>query len=262
VNATVLNVRTGPGFNYDKVGQVKQGDLLRVLAAIPDFTWLTVDFQGTVGWVKTEFVEVVGDLTTVSVVQAPPTPTLGATLTPSLPPNPDIVIDTVVLSPPVLAPNKPFTATIAVRNAGGGAVGQFAVAGTFQPGNVYLATFVGGLAGGQSTQVQLNGTLTGTGIFQVAIVADLNNEVPELNENNNIYNLTYQVDYPLFTQQSGIQLNAGTNWDPFGGTVDFDWDGNNPNMQRHDDRLSAVTRERELRHADLGTIMGWPDDGW
>jgi hypothetical protein len=141
------------------------------------------------------------------------------------------VIDTVVLSPPAPVPNKPFTATIAVRNAGGGAAGQFAVAGTFQPGNVYLATFVGGLAGGQSTQVQLNGTLTGTGIFQVAIVADLNNEVSELNENNNIYNLTYQVDYPLFAQQSGVQLNAGTNWDLFGGTVDFDWDGNNLNMQ-------------------------------
>ena len=232
VTANVLNVRSGPGFNYDRIGQVEEGDLLRVMGSIPDYSWMLVDFRGGVGWVKTEYAELTGSLADVPInVAIPPTPTVGATLPPTLPPNPDIVIDTVVLQPSQPIPNQPFTATVTVRNAGGGAAGRFAIAATFQPGEVYASTHVEGLAAGQSVQAQLSGTLTGTGVFQVGVVADLNQEVPELNEDNNVYNLTYRADYALFAQQSGLQLSSGSEWDLYGGTPDVLWDGFNLAMR-------------------------------
>ncbi len=232
VTANVLNVRTGPGFNYDRIGQVAEGDLLRVMGSIPDYSWMLVDFRGGVGWVKTEYAELTGNLADVPVnVSIPPTPTAAATQPPTLPPNPDIVIDTVVLQPSQPVPNQPFTATVTVRNAGGGAAGRFAIAATFQPGEVYTATHVEGLAAGQSVQAQLTGTLTGTGVFQVGVIADLNKEVQELNEDNNVYNVTYRADYALFAQQSGLQLSSGSEWDLYGGTPDIQWDGYNIGMR-------------------------------
>ncbi|MBN1967469.1 MAG: ABC transporter substrate-binding protein, partial [Anaerolineae bacterium] len=242
VKPNVLNVRNGPGFNYDKIGEVNAGDQLRVLGTVADFSWMVVEFQGGVGWVKAEYVDILGDLAAVSVIQPPPSPTPG---TPTLPPNPDIVIDSVTLSPAQPVPNKPFTATVSVRNAGGGAAGRFAIAATWEPGSVYTATFVEGLAGGQTTQIQLSGTLPGTGVAQVGVVADLNNDVVELDEANNIYNITYRADYPLYAQQSGIQLSGGADWDLFGGVVDFNWDGANIAMRNGSKigLLSGVTFE-------------------
>ncbi|MBN1678645.1 MAG: ABC transporter substrate-binding protein [Anaerolineae bacterium] len=231
INVNKLNVRTGPGANFDRIGQIDQDTLVRILGAIADYSWLTVDFQGGVGWVKTEYVTIEGNIAEVSIVPAPATPTPGATATPSLPPNPDIVIDTIVLSPAQPIPNQGFTATVTVRNTGAAAVGQFAVASTFEPGGVYASGIVNGLAGGQSTQTQLSATVTGTGVFTVAIVADLNNEIPEIDETNNQYQLTYRVDYGTANEQSGVQLGPNNSWDLFGGTVDFMWDGYNLAMQ-------------------------------
>jgi ABC-type branched-subunit amino acid transport system substrate-binding protein len=226
VTANTLNVRSGPGFNYDKIGEAALNDTLRILGTISDGTWLVVDFEGGFGWVKTEFTQLIsGSLATVAIVQAPASPTPGATFTPTLPPNPDIVIDSVVFNQTQLVPNRPFTAVVTVRNAGGSAAGQFAVAGTFEPGGVYTASFVGGLAGGQTAQTQLTATVTGTGSYSVAVIADLNNDIPEGNETNNTYNLSYRVDYPNFTQQTGIQLSVGGPWDLYGGTPDILWDG-------------------------------------
>jgi hypothetical protein len=233
VNVDALNVRTGPGFNYERVGQVGVGETYRILGAIPDYTWVMIDYQGGVGWVKTEFVEILGDLAAVAIVQPPPSPTPAATETPTLPPDPDIVIDNVVLNPPQPIPNLPFTATITLRNAGGGAAGRFAIAATWEPDKKYTATFVEGLAGGQQVQIQLTDTLTQTGSqLQVVIIADLNNEVQELNEGNNNYNITYRVDYPVDANQTGFQLGANTALDLHGGQNDLFWDGYNIAMRQ------------------------------
>ncbi|MGQ9850120.1 MAG: ABC transporter substrate-binding protein [Aggregatilineaceae bacterium] len=242
VTANTLNVRNGPGFEFDKIGQVKAGELFRVLGAIADYSWLVIDYQGGIGWVKTEYTKVLGDINLISVVASPPTPTPAA---PTLPPNPDIVIDSVILSPAQPIPGQPFTATVTVRNAGGGAAGQFAVAATWEPGGVYTATFVPGLAGGQTAQAQLTATVTGTGVFQIAVVADLNKEVAELNEDNNLFNVSYRVDYPLLANQVNLQLVAPTSWDLFGGTPDLNWDGNNLTMLNGSQIgiLSGVTYE-------------------
>ncbi len=225
VTVNTLNVRNGPGSYYDKIGQIKLDDLQRVLGVSPDYAWVAIDFNGSVGWVAVEYVTVLGDLAGIAVIQPPATPTPAPSPTITISPNPDIVIDTVVLSPTQPVPGKPFSATVMVRNAGAGAAGRFAVAATWLPGDAYSATFVDGLAGGQTIQVQLSATITGTGVFNVAVVADLNGEVAEADENNNNYTVTYRADYPLFANQSGLQLNVGTDWDLFGGSADLNWDG-------------------------------------
>jgi len=231
VTAQRLNVRSGPGLNYDRVGQIEAGEQYEIMGTSADYTWVVIDTDTGIGWVSVQYVDVIGNLATVPIIQPPPSPTPAATPTPTVPPNPDIVIDNVTLSPAQPIPGKPFTATVTVRNAGGGAAGRFAVAATWQPGAIYTASFVEGLAAGQMQQVQLSGTLPGTGVFQVGVVADLNKEVQEINEDNNVYNVTYRADYPLFAQQSGLQLNATTDWDLYGGTVDFQWDGFNIGMR-------------------------------
>ncbi len=106
VTANTLNVRNGPGFEFDKIGQVKAGELFRVLGAIADYSWLAIGYQGGIGWVKTEYTEVLGDINLVSVIASPPTPTPAA---PTLPPNPDIVIDSVLLSPHTAHPRTTFS---------------------------------------------------------------------------------------------------------------------------------------------------------
>jgi ABC-type branched-subunit amino acid transport system substrate-binding protein len=264
VKANALNVRNGPGFEYDKIGQVKVGEQFRVLGAVADYSWLAIDFQGGVGWVKTEYTTILGDLGAVSVIQAPPTPTPAAPPTPTVPAQPDLVIDSVVLSPPDPIPNRAFTATITVRNAGGVAAGRFAVAATWEPGSVYTATFVEGLAAGQTAQAFLTPTVTGTGVFQVAVVADLNNDVPEFNESNNVYNLTYRVDYPLYANQSGVQINVGQQLDLFGGTPDLSWDGYTLDVHSGAKigQLSGVTYENVTYDMLNPAVVGYATSGF
>lgn len=250
VTANVLNVRSGPGFNYDRVGQVQEGDLLEVLGANADYSWLTVNFQSGVGWVKSEYVTIEGSLGTVPQITPPATPFPSLTPAPTVSPDPDIVIQGVTLSPSQPIPNRPFSATVTVANVGGGAAGRFGIAATFLPNDVYTSAIIEGLAAGQTIQTQLSGTLTGTGVFSIEVVGDLNKEIAEANEANNNYNLTYRVDYPLYTQQSNNQLGPGTNWDLYGGTTDFTWDGFNIAMQ-NGAQIGIIGGTYEDAHYDL-----------
>lgn len=226
VTATALNVRGGPGFDYDRILQLSEGDAVRVLGTNVDYTWLSVQLpNGGLGWINTQYVEISGDLTTIQFVPVPPTPTQAATAAPS---EPDLVIENVVLSPAQPVPNQPFSATVTVRNLGGAAAGQFAVAATFQPGGVYSSAFVNSLAPGETAQAQLTANLPGTGVAQVAVIADLNNTVAEYNEDNNQYNITYRADYPPLNEQSNVQLSSGQELDLFSsgnGVADIRWDG-------------------------------------
>ena len=86
-----LNVRSGPGVAYGRVGQVKEGEKLKVLGRTEASDWLKiVTGDGKEGWVSAEFVTVNTDLGPVAVAQAPPAPTpVPATPTPTpAPPTP------------------------------------------------------------------------------------------------------------------------------------------------------------------------------
>jgi hypothetical protein len=57
VEAEALNVRTGPGAEYDRIGVVREGDGLDVVARTPAGDWLKVIApDGTEGWVAAAYV--------------------------------------------------------------------------------------------------------------------------------------------------------------------------------------------------------------
>ncbi|MBI5666593.1 MAG: ABC transporter substrate-binding protein [Chloroflexi bacterium] len=223
ITRAIQNVRSGPGLAYDVIGQLNQGDQVPVIGANVDFSWLVIQFRGQQGWISRAILDVFGDLNTLPIVQPPPTPT--PLPSPTVPPQPDIVIDSAFVTPSPIIPGVPFTVSVTVRNAGGGNAGQFAIAATFPPNNVYASAIVPGLPAGQSTIVNLVGTLANTGYYSVAIVADLNNEVAELNENNNSFNFSYTVNRPTIRQASQT-LNPGDTLDLEGNAIqgDVNWD--------------------------------------
>jgi cell wall-associated NlpC family hydrolase len=49
VSGATVNVRSGPGASYERVGQVHQGDLLQATAKSND--WYKINFHGKTGWV-------------------------------------------------------------------------------------------------------------------------------------------------------------------------------------------------------------------
>lgn len=231
VTATALNVRSGSDFTFPRIGEVRQGDVLEILGALADYSWLLVNFQGGLGWVNAEYTDITGDLSTVAVIEPQPTPTVAVTLPPVQGGQPDLLIESVALDPPQPASGQPFTATVTVRNAGGGAAGRFAVGLTIGPAQNYITSFVEGLASGQATAVQLTSTLVGSGTAQLTVIVDLNNDVAESNETNNIYTQPIQSAVPALATQSNVQLNAGMQFDLYGGTADFTWDGYNIAME-------------------------------
>jgi ABC-type branched-subunit amino acid transport system substrate-binding protein len=224
ITRAVQNVRTGPSTDYPTIGQLSQGEQVQVIGANLDFTWLVIQFRGQQGWISAPILDVFGDLRTLPIITPPPTPTPAPTATP--PPAPDIVIDSASGAPSPFIVNQPFTISVSVRNAGGAPSGQFAIAATFPPNNVYASAIAPALAPGQSTLVSLNGTFTNTGFYAVVIVADLNNDVAEGNETNNFFNFSYGINKPIL-RQGAQALNPGDSLDLEGSGVLFDvsWDG-------------------------------------
>jgi uncharacterized protein YraI len=69
VNASFLNVRTGPAVGYPVLITVVGGTELPVLAVASDFVWYQVSTIAGTGWVNVEFTLPRGDFTNVPVIQ-------------------------------------------------------------------------------------------------------------------------------------------------------------------------------------------------
>lgn len=246
------NIRTGPGVQYDTIGQAQRDEQFEVIGANRDNTWAVIMFRGRQGWLSVSIADVFGNLNSVPIIDPPPTPTPGFTPTPIPPQEADIVIDAASVNPSPIRPGQPFSVSVTVRNAGNTAAGQFAVAATFPPNNVFSAAFVPGLAPGQSTVATLTGTLTNTGFYSVVIVADLNNEVPEgpAGEANNNFTFSYVVDKPLLNQgQRTLNPGDGLDLEGNGLAVDVIW---NPNGQQLD--ASGAARLGVLSNVTFETV--------
>ncbi len=219
------NIRTGPSVNYDVLGQASQDEQYQVVGATIDNSWVVIQYRGTLGWLATYLLDVFGDLKTVPIIAPPPTPTPAPT--PTGVPEPDIVILAATINPSPIIVNQPFAIGLTVQNIGGASSGQFAIAATFPPNNVFASVIVPPLAAGQTTLATLTGTFSNTGCYAVVAVADLNNEVNEgLGENNNIFNINYCINKPIIRQ--GTQtLNPGDTIDLEGNGIqgDLQWSG-------------------------------------
>lgn len=224
VRNQIINVRSGPSTSYEILGQLTQGEQAQAIGTSRDLQWVVINFRGTQGWMFVDLLDVVGDLRSLPIIDAPPTPTPPpATETPTPAPVADVIIDSAVSSTNPILPNTPFTINVTVRNIGSMAAGQFALAATFPPNNIYSAAIVPGLAPGQTAVATLTGTFTNTGTYSVVIVADLNNDVNEgpAGEANNNYNFTYRIDRATLTQGTRT-LNPGENFDFEGNALNVD----------------------------------------
>ena len=86
VAVDILNLRAGPGTNYDIHTMMEEGPTLKVVARTEANDWLkVVTADGREGWVSAEMVTVSGDLGSIAVAQAPVTPTPLPSPTPEAP---------------------------------------------------------------------------------------------------------------------------------------------------------------------------------
>lgn len=91
VTGTVLgevNIRYGPGTNYDRIGVGKEGDVFTITARHTQYSWVQIaypDSPNGFGWIAQELLQINGDLNTV--------PTISETnlLLPTLTPTPSMV---------------------------------------------------------------------------------------------------------------------------------------------------------------------------
>ncbi len=85
INAAGLNLRTGPGTDYDVLSILPSGATLPIVGSDPAFAdWWQVDAGGTIGWVSAGLVEAAGPLEQVAAVSfvplVLPTPTPAANI--------------------------------------------------------------------------------------------------------------------------------------------------------------------------------------
>ncbi len=65
-----VNVRRGPGMEYEQIGQLQNGDVVLVTGRSNDMSdWLEIDLNGEVGWVAYFTVSVSGDPDTLPLIE-------------------------------------------------------------------------------------------------------------------------------------------------------------------------------------------------
>jgi len=83
-----VNVRFGPGINFDIIGSLLPGQPLPVFGLSPDRIWYAVNFNGVQGWVSSTVTFLNGPCANLPVLVSPPTPTpLPTTPAPTLTPT-------------------------------------------------------------------------------------------------------------------------------------------------------------------------------
>ncbi len=82
----VVNCRTGPGVNYERVTQLQPGESAPIIGFFPPNYWIVSTHEGPC-WVSGEFVTPLGDFAAAPTVTAPPTPQGGAPAKPTFTQN-------------------------------------------------------------------------------------------------------------------------------------------------------------------------------
>jgi hypothetical protein len=103
-----LNVRSGPGLNYNILTALSVGSVVPVTGSTPDRSWWQVNVQGLIGWVSASFSTQLGICSGLVSVPIPPSPTVqpGAT--------PIIIPPTFTPLPTVIPPTPSSTFPIVV----------------------------------------------------------------------------------------------------------------------------------------------------
>lgn len=76
VTNSLLNVRAGPGTNYARVGQVRQGTKLEIVGRNAEETWIAVVTpEGAEAWIILTYVSINVSVRDLPLIEAPPAPT-------------------------------------------------------------------------------------------------------------------------------------------------------------------------------------------
>ena len=150
-----------------------------------------------------------------------PEPTATATLTPSPVPKTDLVITQVTLQPQDPKPGQSMLVTVTVANIGPHPAGRFSTHWWMvEGGNITCGwTLDNGLAPGRSETFQCAfAAPTSVGTYTGLVGVDLpRNDVPETNEDNNEYRVSYTV-VPADDKPPTVQANRDTDrvlWPPY-----------------------------------------------
>lgn len=130
VTAPTLNVRSGPGASYFKIGAVREGDRLPVLEANAGCTWVKVVTPTTMGWVSTSYVTLTGPCLATTPAAPQPAATPAA-------PTPTISAATTATGSPIIADFEAF----GVWRRGDETWGEFRQSGA----QVYAGAYAGAL---------------------------------------------------------------------------------------------------------------------
>lgn len=85
IGATAVNIRSGPGTNFDIVGQVPAGSPVNPTGISPDRGWFVIPVGAGLGWVSATVVTVSGDCSTLPINQGPQIQPTGPTTAPQQP---------------------------------------------------------------------------------------------------------------------------------------------------------------------------------
>ncbi len=199
-----LNLRTGPGTQFDRITVLPAGTVVPIVGRIGSNQWWQVRFGATIGWVSAAYVTVYGICTAVPVIATPvppptvpptvPPPTVPPTFTPTLasptPGLPDLVVASIVGPTSVTIPAGETTATasysVTIANTGSGGTGQFNSTITVLPGGTAQElSAVSNLNAGESIALTIALVFDAPGSYTLRVLVDSDSEVDEVSEVNN-----------------------------------------------------------------------------
>lgn len=78
-----VNVRTGPGTEFDAIGALFAGSSAEVIGRNSTATWYVINYNGRQAWIASSATQISGPCGNLTIYQSPPTPTPAATATPT-----------------------------------------------------------------------------------------------------------------------------------------------------------------------------------
>lgn len=209
VRATsAVNVRSGPGTQYDVIGVFQPPDEAHVTGRNADASWLAIEHAGGTGWVSAGVVEVVGDPLRAPLVEpAPPrtatpaAPTPAATPVPTRSASSTPAISSATATPAAALPDLvPLAAavnangrvTVTIGNAGQGPLmgRNVSIVGVDAAGNVLFSQLTAPLTIAPGAAVTVELSYRPPERMTVTIVLNAEGSVLESNANNNLLRVT------------------------------------------------------------------------
>jgi uncharacterized protein YraI len=110
-----VNVRSGPGVRYTRIGSLNAGDTADITGRADETnSWLRIDFNGQEGWVSITVVEVTGDPDSAPVVEPGPNAVLRTTAAQSLAASQDDVVVVTRVNANMRASSNPTSDVVGV----------------------------------------------------------------------------------------------------------------------------------------------------